>query len=126
MSHVRTLGRDGFRSGEAAAGTVLLTLDGAELPFLSSPLKLALHFGKADFAHTSAQGLTHDDPFIGDGLALEDFLLGEGHGSASIALQAGPLCLAQRAFPGRCDDSLRLVAEVRGHLLMRCQHLGGR
>ena len=124
--HVRTLGRDGLGSGEAAAGTVLLALDRAELTFLSSPLELALHFGKADFAHTSAQGLAHDDPLIGDGLALENLLLGEGHGSASITLQAGSLRLAQCTLPRCCDDSFRLVAEVRGHLFMRCQHLGGR
>ena len=52
--HTCTLGRDGLGSGEAAAGTVLLTLDAAELAFLSSSLELTLHFGKADFAHASA------------------------------------------------------------------------
>ncbi len=49
-----TTTRDPLGSGEAAAGTVLLTLDAAELAFLSSSLELTLHFGKADFAHASA------------------------------------------------------------------------
>jgi hypothetical protein len=87
-------------------------------------VKLLAHLRERYFAQSTAQGIAHDGAFIGYGIPLkvssprirksflDSFLL------LFFACSFTPLV----PVPGFFDDALRLVAILRGHILMATLH----
>ena len=80
MSDVGTFGGDGFGRGEAATGVVLRALNEAKLSRLLPPIELGSNLPIRRLAHAAPKRIAEDRSLVGDGLALEDAVAGEGDG----------------------------------------------
>src|SRR5271156_2678878 len=100
---------------------MLLARHTLELAGSQPRLEAGAHLGIGGFAHAAPQCIAEDVTFIGDGLALEAAMAGEGYGLVSDLLHRfgnvlRSLPLAAR--PRLDDDSVGLIAELYGKLAM--------
>ena len=101
---------------------MLHALDGAELSRLPAAVELGSDVPVRCLAHAAPERVAENRPLVGDGLALEDAVAGEGHGFFGESVSAPALCsCCSSAVAGGGDNLLRLISEVGGHLFVRGQ-----
>jgi len=111
---------------ELAARFMLLAGCDLELARGHSLLEMAPYLAVRQVAHATPEGIAHDIPLIGDGFTLEVAALGESHRFLSPFRCRCEGLPFHAVCPISCllDDSIRLIAELRGDLPVSGQYLG--
>ena len=110
---------------KAPTGTVFRSLNEAKISRLLPFIEFSPYVPVRRLAHGATKRVAEDRSLVGNGLALEDVVAGEGDGLLrGKSMFRLPLLLFSPGA-GCGDDLLRLISEGRRHLLVRGKDLIG-
>ncbi len=120
---IGALGGERFRRRVPLRGVIGPLGDSLKLALLTACRELGADLGKGRLAHAAPKRSGHDRPLVGNSLAFEKMLAGEGHRLLCADGRRLSHTLLDGSLPRLCNDPAGLIAELGGDLPMCLQHL---